>query len=114
MQRIRRRTALERVFITLLALLAAGTASGSELVEAGRILVNANCARCHAIAGPGPSPVAVAPPFSTLARRYPLDNLAEAFAEGITVYHPQVVMPEFVFTPQEIEALLAYLASVQE
>jgi hypothetical protein len=35
--------------------------------------------------------------------RYPPQDLAEALAEG----HPD--MPEFVFQPTEIEALVAYL-----
>jgi mono/diheme cytochrome c family protein len=100
-----------------LAVVLASAASGAradDLIEAGRVLVETNCARCHAIAGPGPSPVADAPAFSTFERMWPVESLAEAFAEGITVYHPTVIMPEFVFEPPEIDALLAYLKSVQE
>ena len=39
--------------------------------------------------------------------RYPPDDLAEALAEGIMSGHPD--MPQFVFRPTEIEALVAYL-----
>lgn len=72
------------------------------------------CARCHATAGPGPSPVHQAPPFSTFERKWPVEYLAEALAEGIVTGHGPVQMPVFVFTPEEIDDLLAYLESVQE
>jgi hypothetical protein len=53
-----------------------------------------------------------APPFRTLARKYPIDELAESLAEGLSVGHPD--MPEFVFEPDDIIAILAYLNSIQE
>jgi hypothetical protein len=45
-------------------------------------------------------------------RKYPIEGLAEALAEGIFVGHPD--MPEFVFEADEVGAILAYLASIQE
>lgn len=65
------------------------------------------CARCHATGKIGDSPLAAAPPFRSLATKYPIDSLAEALAEGITTGHPE--MPEFVFTTDEIAAILTYL-----
>jgi mono/diheme cytochrome c family protein len=79
----------------------------------GETIVAAACADCHAIAGTGPSPVADAPPFSTLSQNYPVHYLEEALAEGIVVNHPEVDMPEFVFQPDEITAIIAFLESVQ-
>jgi cytochrome c len=38
--------------------------------------------------------------------------LAEALAEGLSVGHPD--MPELVFEPDQIAAILAYLKSIQE
>jgi hypothetical protein len=38
--------------------------------------------------------------------------LAEALAEGLSVGHPD--MPELVFEPDQIVAILAYLKSIQE
>jgi hypothetical protein len=38
--------------------------------------------------------------------------LAESLAAGISVGHPD--MPEFVFEPDDIAAILAYLNSIQE
>jgi mono/diheme cytochrome c family protein len=79
----------------------------------GEDLARRECAVCHAIDGPGPSPVADALPFSALSERYPVRWLEEAFAEGIMVRHPSVQMPEFRLEPDEIEALMTYLESVQ-
>jgi hypothetical protein len=42
--------------------------------------------------------------------RYPVENLAEALAEGIVTGHS--AMPEFTFKPDEIDALLTYIASL--
>lgn len=90
-------------------------ASGAaDTVARGRAIVAELCAGCHAVEGAGPSPVADAPPFSTLSRNYPVAHLAEALAEGIVVNHPEVDMPEFVFEPVEIDAIIAFLESVQE
>lgn len=81
-------------------------------VGAGRAMAEQLCSRCHAIAGPGPSPLAQAPLFSRFGRQFRVDDLAEAMAEGLVVGHGP--MPEFVFTPEEIDDMLAYLNSVQE
>jgi hypothetical protein len=49
-----------------------------------------------------PVPMGLAPPFGDLSKRYPIENLAEAFAEGIVTGHP--AMPRFTFEPREIGA----------
>jgi mono/diheme cytochrome c family protein len=101
--------------IALAALLASRPAhaagEGDVNVARGQSIATEKCARCHAIGLEGPSPHEKAPPFRTLATRYPVENLAEALAEGIVTGHPD--MPAFVFQPHEIEAFLAYLASVR-
>jgi mono/diheme cytochrome c family protein len=86
-----------------------GTVAGDPAT--GQALAERLCARCHAISGPGPSPLVQAPPFSGFERQWPVYYLAEAMAEGLVIGHGP--MPEFTFTPQEIEDLLAYLHSVQ-
>jgi cytochrome c len=77
----------------------------------GRAIAEAHCGRCHSIGPEGESPLPAAPPFRRLSSRYPVTALAEALAEGIVTGHSD--MPEFTFEPREIEALLAYLESVQ-
>jgi mono/diheme cytochrome c family protein len=85
---------------------------GADAVAQGRIIAEANCASCHAVGESGDSAHAEAPPFRTLSRNYPIESLSEAFAEGILVGHPD--MPEFRLDPEQINALLAYIESVQE
>ena len=58
----------------------------------------------------GTSPYPEAPPFRDLHRRYPIESLAEALAEGISTGHP--AMPEFVATPTQIDAILSYIKSL--
>lgn len=81
-------------------------------IAAGARLVQANCASCHAVGQAGDSPNPEARPFRTLSANYPIDDLEEAFAEGAIVGHSN--MPEFRFTPAQIDALTAYLKSIQE
>ena len=81
------------------------------MVEKGRIIVQENCARCHAIGLSGASTHPKAPPFRIVVKRYPVEDLAEALAEGIVSGHP--AMPQFVFQPAEISAILAYLDSLK-
>jgi len=78
----------------------------------GFALLEASCARCHAIGKTGASPLEGAPPLRTLSRKYPLENLSEALAEGIMTGHPD--MPQFAFQPTQIDAILAYLQQIAE
>ncbi len=102
----------------LLGLAACGpSAGGAGVVQsggdpsAGEVIAETHCARCHAIGAAGDSPHADAPAFRTLAQSYPVESLAEAFAEGIVVGHPD--MPVFQFDRAETDDLIAYLASIQ-
>ncbi|EHK52532.1 cytochrome c, class I [Mesorhizobium alhagi CCNWXJ12-2] len=78
----------------------------------GKALVEANCARCHAIGRTDASTHPDAPAFRILSQRYPLDALEEAFAEGISTGHPD--MPEFVAAPDQIGAIIEYIGSLQQ
>ena len=80
-------------------------------VKQGETLARTNCARCHAIGRVGSSPLAEAPPFRELHTRYPVENLGEALAEGITTGHP--TMPEFRLEPDQADDLIAYLKSLE-
>lgn len=87
-----------------------GAAAEERPVARGRAIAEAKCAGCHAVGTKGSSPMAEAPPLREIPRRYPVEHLAEAFAEGIIVGHP--AMPQFRFEPPEIDALLSYLQSL--
>jgi mono/diheme cytochrome c family protein len=80
--------------------------------EAGHMIVEENCARCHAIEATGDSPDTDAPPMRTFSSKWPLEDLEEALAEGIVVGHEGIDMPEFVFEPDQITDILAYLGSI--
>ncbi len=80
-------------------------------IQRGRVFVQTHCAGCHAIGRTGVSPLTAAPPFRDLHKRYPVENLAEAFAEGIVTGHPS--MPEFRLDATQINDLLAYLESLE-
>ena len=97
--------------IVLFALAPAAWAEEADRIEAGRDIADRLCARCHAIGAEGESPHGEAPPFRTFAEKWPVDHLGEALAEGITVGHED--MPEFVLEPDEIDAFIAYLESLE-
>jgi mono/diheme cytochrome c family protein len=78
----------------------------------GELLLTMNCARCHAVGRTGASPHPAAPPFRTLSRKYKIEGLAEALAEGLSTGHPD--MPEFVFAPKDVGAIIDYLKSIQQ
>jgi cytochrome c len=106
---------MKNVFVALLCLsftLASAFAAEQDLTNKGKAIVTANCSRCHAIGTEGESPHPQAPPFRTFSSKYPVEDLAESLAEGIVSGHPD--MPIFVFSPQDVQAIIDYLNSIQE
>ena len=99
-------------FAAAIVAIAPSTAFADEgaMIVKGRALVEAKCARCHAIGREDKSPHEKAPPFRDVVEIYPSEDLAEALAEGIVSGHPD--MPVFQFAPAEIEAFLGYLNSL--
>lgn len=82
------------------------------LAARGAGLIEEKCSRCHATGMTDQSTHRDAPPFREVVTRYPVETLAEALGEGIITGHPD--MPFFVFEPDEIDAILAYLATLQD
>lgn len=83
----------------------------AEALALGRDLVVSNCGRCHAVGRADDSSNPAAPALRDLWRRYDVEALGEALAEGILTGHPE--MPEFRFEPHEIDSILRYLQSLQ-
>jgi mono/diheme cytochrome c family protein len=77
----------------------------------GQALVQSNCGTCHATGASDQSPAPEAPAFRTLSQNYRVTDLQEALAEGISVGHP--AMPQFQFEPDDVDAIIAYLQSIQ-
>ena len=102
-------TALRHGLIGLLLVSPALAAPTAE--QRGKAYARANCARCHAIDRRSESPLKIAPPFRTLHRRYAIDSLEEALAEGIYTGHAD--MPAFELEPDQIHDLLSYLKTFE-
>jgi mono/diheme cytochrome c family protein len=81
-------------------------------VATGRELAEIHCAMCHAVGKDDQSAQAGAPAFRDLASLYPLESLEEPLAEGIVTAHDN--MPEIAFEPDDIDAFLGYLTSIQK
>jgi mono/diheme cytochrome c family protein len=100
--------------VLLATAFAAGSAfaqADQQLVAQGKSILDAKCARCHQTGEKGRSKLAAAPPFRDVMKRYRPEVLEEALGEGLTTGHPG--MPEFVFEPDEISAILAYLETLR-
>ena len=110
--------------LTLLAVAAFATAAAAQDVapvsQGQRVAQNA-CGGCHAVAG-GKSPLADAPPFRELYRRYPPGGLRQLLDEGMLPAtrpqeegarpgHPR--MPEAKLDLDEVAALTAYLRGLE-
>jgi cytochrome c len=100
--------------LILLVVLTASAAAQSGLEPAaqrGLTMARTLCAGCHSIDRVSPSPLRIAPPFRTLHLKYPVQNLEEAMAEGLSTGHP--TMPEFRFDPAQINDFMAFLKSLE-
>jgi len=107
------------VALTVVALFLSGSVatsasaqtSPSPVVARGLAIVQENCSRCHAVGSADASPLAKAPPFRELHKKYNVEGLAEALAEGIVTGHGE--MPAFAFDPPDIDAIIQYLKSLE-
>jgi mono/diheme cytochrome c family protein len=116
----------------LLAILAVGLAAAvqaspepaprplSSQALGGQRIAQRNCGICHAVDA-RPSPLADAPPFATLYRRYPPGGLDQILTEGMLApsrppeegspdHHPRMPMVEL--DEDEVAQLKAYLRSL--
>ncbi len=102
---------LRFLLVAATLLLGASTkADDFQQIDYGRRLVAENCSRCHAVTSTDKSSHPDAPPFRTLSKRYPIEDLAEALSEGISTGHPD--MPEFIAAPEQVGAIIAYIGSI--
>lgn len=78
----------------------------------GKRILEANCAKCHAINATGDSPHPDAPLFREIMQLYPIDAIEEAFSHGIETTHPD--MPIFKMTELQVADVIVYLESIQK
>lgn len=98
------------VLTCLFPLLISAPAEAANARKGGEI-AQIMCGRCHATRLSGISKHPQAPPFRKVAMKYPVEQLQEALAEGITTGHPD--MPEFELTTDQIEDMIAYLKTLR-
>src|SRR6266700_8272820 len=103
------RSTLRQTLVTLMLMTPAAAASPEE--QRGKTFALTNCARCHSIDRVTESSLKIAPPFRTLHKRYPIETLGEALAEGIETGHP--TMPMFQLEPHQIHDLLSFLKTLE-
>jgi len=113
---------LAAISLACAALATAPASAQSQAQQQGRRIAKTYCGQCHGL-GEGPSPLAAAPPFARLYRRYPegggLEDLlgegmiapATPQEEGQPRMHPR--MPQAHLDEDEVAALVGYLKSVQ-
>jgi len=99
-----------QILIFLAMLLGCGPSVASS-PEQGKRLALTWCARCHAIDKVSSSSLKIAPPFRELHKRYPVETLQEALAEGLTTGHP--AMPEFRFDPDQVGDFITFLKTLE-
>ncbi|AWN42777.1 c-type cytochrome [Methylobacterium durans] len=98
------------IVLTLGLLVASRAAARDASAEQGRTFARENCTRCHAVGSRGATPMRAAPPFRTLAKRFPMDDLADVLVEGVERRHP--AMPDFRLGPGDAADLSAYLKAL--
>ena len=84
----------------------------ADIEARGAALAQSQCSSCHAIGHSGDSPAPEAPPFRTLSRHYRVATLEQALTQGISAGHP--AMPTFQYAPADVDAIVAYLQSIQD
>ena len=100
------------IFPVYLLLTAAAAAEALEpAAQRGQVIARTYCMGCHSIDRVSASPLTIAPPFRTLHKKYPVENLEEALAEGISTGHP--TMPEFRFDPGQINDFISFLKTLE-
>ena len=99
-----------RVLIVGLLLCLSATsnaATSSQLRARGKVLLQENCGRCHAIGAVGRSRLKDAPPMRSIYARFAPRELQAELREGMVSRHRD--MPQIDFSDEDVDAILAYL-----
>jgi mono/diheme cytochrome c family protein len=79
----------------------------SKLARRGKAILQAKCARCHAIEAQGDSPLKIAPPMRDIYARFAPQELRAEIMHGMVSRHKE--MPQIDFSEEDTAAILAYL-----
>jgi mono/diheme cytochrome c family protein len=92
---------------------AAGTPeTASEIRARGEQVAVQYCGACHATGKTGVSPNAKSPVFRSILAKQPAGAIAEDLREGLHIGHK--TMPRVQLLPEDVDALMSYLISIQE
>jgi cytochrome c len=83
----------------------------AESIRRGEAIARAKCSYCHSIDRVSRSPRRDATPFRTLHKKYPVETLEDALAEGLSTGHPR--MPEFRLDPGQVGDFISFLKSLE-
>jgi mono/diheme cytochrome c family protein len=79
----------------------------SQLRARGKVILQQNCGRCHAIGATGESPLKQARPMRDVYARFAPKELQAELREGMVSKHR--AMPQIDFSDEDTDAILAYL-----
>jgi mono/diheme cytochrome c family protein len=85
----------------------ANAADSGQLSERGKVILEKNCGRCHAIEAVGDSPLKQARPMRDTYARFDPRELQAELREGMVSKHR--AMPQIDFSDEDVDAILAYL-----
>ena len=84
--------------------------NSSKLAARGKLILQENCGRCHAIEAVGDSPLKKAPPMRDIYVRFAPRELQAELSEGMVSKHKE--MPQIEFSDEEVYAIMTYLYSL--
>ncbi len=82
-------------------------AISSKVASRGKLILEQNCWRCHAIEAVGDSPLKNAPPMRDIYSRSHPRELQERLTEGLGSKHKE--MPQIQFSDDDVYAIMSYL-----
>lgn len=86
--------------------------TNADVRARGEQVAGQYCGACHAVGKTGASPNPKSPVFRTILARQPAGAIAEDLREGLLIGHK--TMPRIQLLPDDVDALMSYLISIQE
>ena len=103
----RRYSRLASVSLFALCLAAGVNGALAEGNSEGKVILERNCGRCHAVVPDGMSPLKEAPNLWIVLGSYPAERLEVELGEGIGSRHRE--MPQIQFSEEDIWSIYRYL-----
>ncbi len=82
-------------------------AESNKLAARGKLILQENCGRCHAIEAVGDSPLKEAPPMRDIYVRFAPRELQAELSQGMVSKHKE--MPQIEFSDEDVYAIMTYL-----